>query len=111
MSKLQVGVSLPLSIIVSFVVPFMVLLNRPVKSKPIPMIILCIVVFIGIWLEHLLLLGPALSPQATSLPLGLGDVLITLGFLGLLVFAVTIFLRIFPVLNSARDQGPQQEVA
>jgi hypothetical protein len=96
--------------IVSFVVPFLVLLNRPVKSKPIPMIILCIVVFIGIWLEHLLLLGPALSPQAASLPLGIGDVLITLGFLGLLVFAVTIYLRIFPVLNSARDQGPQPEV-
>jgi hypothetical protein len=97
--------------IVSFVVPFLVLLNRPVKSKPVPMIILCIVVFIGIWLEHLLLLGPALSPQATSLPLGLGDVLISLGFLGLLIFAVTIFLRIFPILNRERDQRPEQEVA
>jgi hypothetical protein len=96
--------------IVSFVVPFLVLLNRPVKSKPVPMIILCTVVFIGIWLEHLLLLGPALSPQATSLPLGLSDVLITLGFLGLLIFAVTFFLRIFPVLNRERDRGPQQEV-
>jgi Ni/Fe-hydrogenase subunit HybB-like protein len=95
--------------IVSFVVPFLVLLNRPIKSKPIPMIILCIVVFIGIWLEHLLLLGPALSPQATSLPLGLSDVLITLGFLGLLILAVTFFLRIFPILNRERDRGPQQE--
>ena len=74
------------------------------------MIILCIVVFIGIWLEHLLLLGPALSPQATSLPLGLSDVLITLGFLGLLILAVTFFLRIFPILNRERDRGPQQEV-
>jgi len=96
--------------IVSFVVPFFVLLNRPIKSKPVPMIILCTVVFIGIWLEHLLLLGPALSPQATSLPLGLSDVLITLGFLGLLIFAVTFFLRIFPVLNREMEQGPQQEV-
>jgi len=96
--------------IVSFVVPFLVLLNRPVKSKPIPMIILCIVVFIGIWLEHLLLLGPALSPQATSLPLGLADVLITLGFLGLLIFSVSLFLRIFPIPNREIEPGPQQEV-
>ena len=96
--------------IVSFVVPFLVLLNRPIKSKPIPMIILCIVVFIGIWLEHLLLLGPALSPQATSLPLGLADILITLGFLGLLIFSVSFFLRIFPIPNRKMEQGPQQEV-
>jgi len=96
--------------IVSFVIPFLVLLNRPIKSKPIPMIILCIVVFIGIWLEHLLLLGPALSPQATSLPLGLADVLITLGFLGLLIFAVTFFLRIFPVLNREKSRRPEPEV-
>ena len=97
--------------IVSFVIPFLVLLNRPIKSKPIPMIILCIVVFIGIWLEHLLLLGPALSPQATSLPLGLADVLITLGFLGLLIFAVTFFLRIFPVLNREKSRRPEPEVS
>ena len=96
--------------IVSFLVPFLVLLNKPIKSKPYPMIILCVIVFIGIWLEHLLLLGPALSPQATSLPLGIADVLITLGFLGLLIFAVTFFLRIFPISNNGGNLRPKQEV-
>lgn len=96
--------------IVSFALPFLVLLNRSIKSKPIPMIILCVVVFIGIWLEHLLLLGPALSPRATTLPLGIADVLITIGFLGLLVFAVTFFLKIFPVPGARKTLEPRQEV-
>jgi hypothetical protein len=35
------------------------------------------------------------------LPVGLGDVLITLGFLGLMAFAVTLFLRwfLYPVVR------------
>ena len=83
--------------IVSFAIPFLVLINRSIKTKPVPMILLCTVVIIGLWLEHILLLGPSLSPQATSLPLGPAEVLISLGFLGLLVLAVTSFFRVFPL--------------
>jgi Ni/Fe-hydrogenase subunit HybB-like protein len=93
--------------IVSFAVPFLVLLNRSIKSKPVPMILLCTVVFIGLWLEHILLLGPSLSPQATSLSIGPADVLISLGFLGLLVLALTSFFRLFPL----PVRQPLQEVA
>ncbi len=82
--------------IVSFLIPFFILLNRRVKTKPIPMIILCSVVIIGLWLEHLLLLGPAWNRQVSSLPLGPVDLLISLGFLGLMAFAVATFLRVFP---------------
>jgi hypothetical protein len=82
--------------IVSFVVPFFVLLNRRVKEKPALMVCLCLFVLIGLWLEHLLLIGPALNPGAGSLPLGLPDLVITLGFLGLMALAVTLFLRWFP---------------
>jgi Ni/Fe-hydrogenase subunit HybB-like protein len=93
--------------IVSFAVPFLVLLNKSIKSKPVPMILLCTLVFIGLWLEHILLLGPSLSPQATSLPIGPADVLISLGFLGLLVLALTSFFRLFPL----PVRQPLQEVA
>lgn len=96
--------------IVSFLVPFFVLLNRAIKSKPVPMIILCTVVFIGLWLEHLLLLGPALNPRATSLPIGPADGLITLGFLSLLILAVTFFLRVFPVLDRGSGVGTRKGV-
>jgi hypothetical protein len=60
------------------------------------MIILCTAVIIALWLEHLLLLGPAWNHHLSSLPLGATDVLISLGFLGLMAFAVAYFLRLFP---------------
>jgi Ni/Fe-hydrogenase subunit HybB-like protein len=84
--------------LVVFIVPFLVLLNQKIKTKPILMIILCSVLGIGIWFEHLLLVAPAMSPETTTLPLGYTDALISLGFLGLMAFAVTYFLKLFPEL-------------
>src|SRR5210317_1765809 len=46
--------------IVCFIGPFFILLNQRIKTKPVLMVIICSIVIIGIWLEHLLLLGPAL---------------------------------------------------
>ena len=82
--------------IVSFLVPFIILLNRRVKSKPVIMIVLCALVIGGLWLEHLLLLGPALNHGTVSLPLGVTDGLITLGFLGLMALAILYFIKLFP---------------
>jgi len=92
--------------IMSFVIPFFVLLNRRVKEKPAVMLPLCLFVLTGLWLEHLLLVGPALNPGTATLPVGPGDVLITLGFLGLMAFAITLFLRWFPYLAA----GPGTEL-
>ena len=84
--------------IVSFFVPFIILLNKKVKTKPAAMIALCSLVILGLWLEHLLLIGPALNDQISTLPIGFTDGLITLGFLGLMALAVTSFLKLFPEL-------------
>jgi len=85
--------------ITCFILPFPVLLNRKVKTKPGVMIPLCSIVIVGIWLEHLLLLGPALSHDSVALPLYVPDGLISLGFLGLLLAAITVFLKLFPELG------------
>jgi len=82
--------------IICFIGPFFILLNKRVKTKPLFMVILCSIVIIGIWLEHLLLLGPALSHEAQTIPLSVSDGLISLGFLGMMVIAVGYFLNIFP---------------
>ena len=82
--------------IVCFILPFLILLNKKVKTQPRIMIPLCSLVIAGIWLEHLLLLGPELNPHAAALPLSLGDGLISLGFSGLLLAAVVFFLNLFP---------------
>ena len=84
---------------VCFLVPFFVLLNKRVKTMPRSMIGLCSLVLAGIWLEHLLLLGSPLTHSAHALPLGASDVLISLGFLGLMLMAVSFFLKEFPELT------------
>ena len=89
-------------LIVGFLIPFFILLNKKIKSKPVPMIILCTVVIIALWLEHLLLLGPVWNHHISSLPLGATDVLISLGFLGLMAFSVAYFLRLFPEFTPER---------
>ena len=97
-----------------FIGPFVILLNKKIKTKPIFMIVLCSVVIVGIWFEHLLLLGPALNHGAQSIPLSISDGLISLGFLGLMMIAVTYFLGVFPELvwikNSNRSGVQSSEV-
>lgn len=87
---------------ICFVMPFVILLNKKVKSKPVFMVILCSVILIGFWLEHLLLLAPALSHDADTLPLRVSDGLITAGFFGLMVIAVSFFLKRFPEIAGPR---------
>ena len=82
--------------IVCFIGPFFILLNQRIKTKPVLMLTICSVVIVGIWLEHLLLLGPALSHETQAIPLSLSDGLISLGFLGLMAIAVGYFLKVFP---------------
>jgi hypothetical protein len=69
------------------------------------MIIICSIVIVGIWLEHLLLLGPALSHEAESIPLSISDGLISLGFLGLMMMAVAFFLAKFPEVLRINERG------
>jgi len=90
---------------VCFVAPFFILLNKKIKTKPVFMVIICSVVIIGIWFEHLLLLGPALNQHADSIPLEITDGLISLGFLGLMMIAVSYFLKRFPELVQGEDRG------
>ena len=84
--------------IVCFIFPFIILLNKKIKTKPVFMIMICTVVIAGIWLEHLLLLGPALSPDTHHISLSALDGLITLGFFGLMLLALSWFFRQFPEL-------------
>jgi len=90
---------------VCFILPFLILLNKKVKTMPRVMIPLCGIVIAGIWLEHLLLLGPELSPDAAALPLNLADGLISLGFSGLLLAAVAFFLNLFPAQGRVEPRG------
>jgi hypothetical protein len=88
---------------VCFVGPFFILLNKDIKTRPIFMIVICSIVIVGIWFEHLLLLGPALSHKSQSIPLSFSDGLISLGFLGLMAIAIGFFLKVFPETIMAQE--------
>lgn len=83
---------------VCFVLPFFILLNKKVKTMPKFMILLCVCIITGIWFEHLLLLGPAFHPTTHVLPLAFSDILISLGFMGMMLAAVSFSFRQFPEL-------------
>ena len=44
-----------------FIAPFLILINRRIKMIPRAMVVICLAVMAGIWLEHYLLLGPAFN--------------------------------------------------
>jgi Ni/Fe-hydrogenase subunit HybB-like protein len=89
---------------ICFILPFLILLNKKIKTKPRFMSILCTLVIMGICLEHVLLIGPALYPHVSALPLGLTDGLIFLGFLGLMALSVLFFLNQFPEFIRVVDE-------
>ena len=81
-----------------FVAPFLILINRRIKTVPKAMIVICLAVMTGIWLEHYLLLGPAFHHHTHHLPLGWVEVAVAVGFFGLLAAAITGYFKQFPEL-------------
>jgi Ni/Fe-hydrogenase subunit HybB-like protein len=77
------------------IIPFFVLLNRKVKLKRSPMIGLTVLILIGMWLERFILVAPSIWHE-DWIPVGLLEILITAGFLGLVALSFTLFLRRVP---------------
>ena len=84
--------------VVAFMVPFFTLLNQKAKVKPAFMLVLCSLALTGIWMENLVLVGPPLHFDTGAPALRIFDVLISLGFLGLMAGAVGGLLKLFPEL-------------
>ncbi len=81
------------------------LINKRVKTRPGFMMALCGMVIVAMWLEHLLLLGPAWDHAAAGCRWSLTDGLMFIGFLGLMVLAVAGMLKTFPELFPAPREG------
>jgi len=94
--------------LLGFVVPFLVLINRRVKTLPAVMTGLCCAIIAGIWLEHYLLLAPALGgAESMVLPLSWADPVISLAFLGIMIRVVLGYLNQFPeTLEPVRASRP-----
>lgn len=87
-------------LLVCFVIPFAALLSSRIKVKLPAMVALCTLILSGMWLERFLLVAPSVWPGKT-LPIGIAEVGITVGFLGLMALTITLFLGRFPLLPVA----------
>ena len=91
---------------VCFIGPFLILLNKKIKTVPAAMIVICSIVIIGMWLEHFLLIAPAFHHDVQSLPLSWIDIGVGLGFLGLLGTALGSYMKQFPeLLEQQAEEG------
>jgi hypothetical protein len=77
-----------------FVFPFITLLSRNLKKSPAAYVTVCLVIFVGIWLQDYLIIMPQFSPK--KVPLSFMDLGIFLGFLGLFGYTTRSFLSIVP---------------
>jgi hypothetical protein len=90
---------------ICFIGPFLILINKKIKTIPAGMITICSIVIIGMWLEHFLLIAPALYPHSSALPLSWIDLGVALGFVGLLVWALSVYFKQFPELLNPAEEG------
>lgn len=86
--------------ILCFVIPFVVLLGRQPKRHPSTLLGASLVIILGIWLERFLLVTPSLWHEE-GLPLGVIEILVSLGFIAAVVLAVLWFLARFPAVSLA----------
>ena len=80
-----------------FVIPFIALLSKAIKMKSNGLLTIACIAFVGMWLERFILVAPSLWHE-DGIPLGILELLITIGVFGLFIFCYTGFLRAFPVL-------------
>ncbi|GAB6146369.1 hypothetical protein [Desulfocicer niacini] len=80
-----------------FILPFIILLSRKIKQSPRCMVVISSCVLAGLWIEHFLLLGPSfLAHDPAVFPIGFGELIITLGFLGLFSISILAYFKELP---------------
>jgi hypothetical protein len=87
-------------VILVFVLPFFGLLTRPPKMLFGGVAFFGAIVLAGHWLERYLLVYPALYEEGSALPMGIPEIGIGLGFLGLFAASYLWFAARFPLLPS-----------
>jgi hypothetical protein len=87
-----------------FLIPFLGLMNKATKTSPLWLALFTLNIMIGIWLERHLLIMPSLHPA--SVWIGLPEIGVTIGFLGVFAFAVQGFLSKYPAVKVTDALAP-----
>ena len=80
-----------------FLIPFVVLLSRQVKTYAPGLVAVALAILAGMWLERFILVSPSLW-HGDQVPLGILELLITSGVLSLFALCYTMFIHTFPFL-------------
>lgn len=80
-----------------FAIPFLGMLNKTAKTNPLLLTTFSLIVLVGMWLERHVLVMPSLN--AEQVWVGLPEIGVTIGFLGLFGWTVQTFLTRFPAVN------------
>lgn len=99
----------PVTILVGlmvFLIPFWGLIWVRAKVTPATFGLFALISIAGMWLERFLLVSPSLIDQPR---LGVADVGVTLGFLGLFLLAYGLFARTFPMVSPRLVEAMQRE--
>ncbi|HET7224479.1 MAG TPA: hypothetical protein VFK69_02105 [Candidatus Eisenbacteria bacterium] len=83
--------------IMVFALPFLGLMNMYTKKSPVWLTAFAVVIMAGMWLERHLLVMPSFSPN--HLWIGLPEIGVMLGFLGMFGFAVSGFFARWPAVR------------
>ena len=84
-------------VLLCFVIPFAGLIGRRPKLNPVILGSFTVLILGGLWLEHHLLIAPSLRLEGPAL--GIWEGLVTLLFLGPLLWSLRWFLSTFPVVQ------------
>jgi len=82
-----------------FLLPFLGLMNMATKKSPFWLALFSLIVLSGMWLERHILVMPSLEPAKVWV--GLPEVGVTLGFLGVFGWAVQGFMAKYPTVKVA----------
>lgn len=82
-----------------FLIPFFGLLGAKPKKMPLTLGLFATISLIGLWLFHLLIIGPGVFPERIAL--GAVEVGIAVGMAGLWLLSVLTFHRAFPIVAIA----------
>ena len=87
-----------------FLIPFLGLMNKTTKSSPFWMTIFTVTILSGVWLERHVLVMPSVNPAKVWV--GLPEIGVTLGFLGVFGWAVQGFFSRYPAVRVTDALAP-----
>jgi hypothetical protein len=86
-----------LVLVLAFVGPFIILINKKIKTMPKIVRWVALSILLGIWLERTLLIAPSVV-GGHSFPISWLEISTTVGFLGLFLLAIQTFWNKFPMV-------------